>query len=113
MREIKSLDGVVMYEVEADTLRGVRLSGVDLSRANLRGADLRNSQLHKVILSNASLRGANLEAADLTGADLTGALFDCKTRWPKGFSWRRHGAMAVEFLGPEDRPETFYVTALH
>jgi pentapeptide repeat protein len=113
MREIKSLDGVVIYRVEADTLRGVRLSGVDLSCANLRGADLRDSYLHQVNLSNASLRGANLEGAQLTQIGLAGALFDSKTRWPEGFDRWSHGAVAVEFLGPEDRPDTFYVTAEH
>jgi hypothetical protein len=113
MREIKRLDGVVACRVEADTLHGVRLSGVDLSGANLRGADLRNSHLHGVNLSNANLRGANLEGAELTQIDLTGALFDSKTRWPEGFDRWSHGAIAVEFLGPEDRPDTFYVTAEH
>src|SRR5438034_477839 len=90
MREIKSLDGVVIYRVQADTLRGVRLSGVDLSRANLRGADLRDSHLHQINLSNASLRGASLEWAELTQIDLTGALFDSKTRWPEGFDRWSH-----------------------
>jgi len=86
---------------------------VDLSRANLRGADLRDSHLHQVNLSHASLRGANLAGAELAQVILTGALFDAKTRWPERFERWNCGAIAVEFLCPEDRPETFYVTAEH
>jgi hypothetical protein len=94
-------------------LMSTNANGAIFSGAVLRDADLRDSNLYQADLSNANLRGANLERADLTAADLTGARFDVHTRWPIGFDRWGHGAIAWEFLGPEDSPDTYYVTAQH
>ena len=77
-------------------LAGVDLSGADLRDANLTGADLRKANLRRAVLHNADLTGA-----DLQGADLTGAVFDSRTRWPKGVDPRQRGAL---FLGPGPSP---------
>ena len=76
-------------------LAGVDLSGADLRDANLTGADLRKANLRRAVLHNADLTGA-----DLQGADLTGAVFDSRTRWPKGVDPRQRGALFLG-LGPE------------
>jgi len=78
------------------------LSDADLSGCNFEGCDLRGANLKGARLVNANLRGANLgldnlgggtwlQGADLTdavlnGCVLVGALYDDRTRFPRGFS---------------------------
>ncbi|MEL6349042.1 MAG: pentapeptide repeat-containing protein [Myxococcota bacterium] len=86
-------------------LRGAGWRRCDLSRADLRFADLTDADLRGVALIETSLNGAVLRGtsligtclygADLRGADLRGAnlwlaLYDEKTRWPRGFDLGAH-----------------------
>jgi len=73
-------------------LRGAVISGADLrGGALLRGADLRRALLRGADLRGADLSDADLGNADLRGADLRGAATSDRTKWPKGFDWRRAG----------------------
>jgi uncharacterized protein YjbI with pentapeptide repeats len=65
--------GVVVREVQADSLSGADLSGANLSGANLSGANLYGANLSGANLSGANLYGANLSGANLSGANLYGA----------------------------------------
>jgi len=72
-------------------LRRAVLDRARMDRATLIGADLRQASLKHAVLRDADLRHADLSGADLSGTDLTGALldearFDCRTRWPDGFT---------------------------
>jgi hypothetical protein len=73
--QIKKLDGTVIFECEAESLKdAVRKAvkaGAYLSRADLSGADLSQANLYGADLSGADLSGADLSGADLSGADLT------------------------------------------
>ena len=64
---IKSVDGSILFECKATTIKDAVLSAIEsranLFRANLSGADL----------SGAYIIGANLIGADLSGAYLSGA----------------------------------------
>jgi hypothetical protein len=73
---------------------------VDLEGAVLADAILRKAVLVRADLRKASLQGADLRQACLTGAKLTDAVYDDRTRWPTGFSPRRHGAKKVPALRP-------------
>jgi hypothetical protein len=100
------LDGASLRDVD---LRGTKLHGAHLHHADLSGADLRDvdldvtkifgtsadtsgPDLRGTILSGADLRGADLYGVDLSSAKLRGAKVDERTRWPRGFDWRRSGA---------------------
>ena len=54
------------------------------------GASLRRSELRSVRLQNANLKGADLTGAHLSDARLAGAIYDQRTRWPRGFDPARH-----------------------
>jgi Pentapeptide repeats (8 copies) len=88
-----ALSGVNLVWVE---LKGVDLRGADLSHANLSGADLSGSDLShdtnlaftdlsRADLRNTNLKGARLEGANLEGVQLEGAVYDEKTKFPRGF----------------------------
>jgi hypothetical protein len=114
-----NLDTTALAYADLDyaDLRGAGLRGADLDRAHLyhadlRGADLRDANLYYAdlrdahlggaelggaVLGGADLRGVDLRGVDLRdallgNADLRGAKVDGKTRWPRGFDWRRAGA---------------------
>lgn len=80
----------------------------DLSRADLKGAILYRANLFEALLKSADLRGcdlrqarlqeADLSGALLTGADMRGAEFDLKTKWPRGFNAKSHGAIMKAFI---------------
>jgi hypothetical protein len=84
---IKSVDGSILFECKATTIKDAVLSAIesranlrraylrwaDLSGANLSGADLSGANLRRAYLRRAYLSGANLSGADLSGADLSGA----------------------------------------
>jgi len=74
--QIKSLDGEILYEYEAEgntikkTLEEAVRQGVNLREANLWKADLRGACLGETDLLGANLWGVNLPEADLREADL-------------------------------------------
>jgi hypothetical protein len=74
---IKSVDGSILFECKATTIKDAVLSAIEsranLRRAYLRGADLSGANLSGAYLRRADLSGANLSGADLSGADLSGA----------------------------------------
>ena len=77
-------------------LRGVNLAGKDLRGTNLRKVDLRGANLEGVNLAGAKLegadfRGTNLEGTNLHTAYLESALYDSKTKFPKGFDPKTRG----------------------
>ena len=89
-------------------LKGANLDGsnlieADLVRANLRGAYLIGADLTKANLTDTNLVGADLRRADLRGANLTGAklrkailetaMYDEFTKWPRGFNYKKSGAI--------------------
>jgi len=75
--EIKSVFGLLLFECEADSLKGAVIGAVgekaDLRGADLREADLREAYLREAYLRGADLRGADLREAYLREADLRGA----------------------------------------
>jgi hypothetical protein len=74
MIEIKNKHtGNVIYEHDAQDLRGANLRGANLRWADLREADLRWADLREADLIGADLREADLRWANLIGADLRGA----------------------------------------
>ena len=98
------------YLQNAD-LSGVDLSGLDLTEANLRYADLRRAILTGTVLASAYLGSVRLEGADLGDAVLRpedhenpylvrpplprfleDAVYDDRTRWPRGFDPDAYGA---------------------
>ncbi len=73
----------------------VDLSGYDLSGGDFRSADLKDAKLVGTNLSRADLtpwseptdlRGADLTKANLDQAKMFFALYDCRTKFPEGFS---------------------------
>ena len=61
--QIKSLEGQVIVEMEAETLKEVvEKNKKNLQEANLQGADLRRADLRR-----ADLRGADIRWADIFG----------------------------------------------
>jgi uncharacterized protein YjbI with pentapeptide repeats len=92
------LDGAMLRHAN---LRSASLNGAFLEEADMCGADLRRANLQGAYLTRgitergASLAGADLRGADLTGAHLTGARYDARTRWPRGFDPKQHGAVRV------------------
>ena len=77
-------------------LEGANLKGVDFQGANLEGVDLRNANLQKAFLHEvnflwADLRGANFERTILSRTFLKNALYDSKTKFPKGFDPKARG----------------------
>ena len=68
--QIKSKEGIIIFEGDLNKLSGANLSRANLSRANLYGANLCGANLYGANLYGADLRGANLCGADLYGADL-------------------------------------------
>jgi hypothetical protein len=96
-----------IYGGEQD-LRGADLEGADLRARDLPDVDVRDAALRGANLSDQTLRGWDLRRADLGGANLRetdlrwarlrgvklrGARYNVRTRWPKGFDPRRHGAV--------------------
>lgn len=87
---------MLSYEpIELPDFSSSDLSGYDLSNGNFRSADFRRAKLVGTDLSNADfslhtkttdLRGADLTNANLSGAKMYFALYDCKTKFPVGFS---------------------------
>ena len=85
--QIKTFDGVVLYESEKTTIkealedayleganfRNAYLEGANLIEANLEGANLRGAYLGGANLGGANLRNANLRGANLIEANLEGA----------------------------------------
>lgn len=98
-------------------LAGTDLSGADLRRIELQGAILRNTRLMGANLRGAylaglpvgqrgpgnvgdwqpaDLRGADLTDAILLGADMRKAIYDCTTKFPRGFVPRALTEVASE-----------------
>lgn len=70
MIEIKhKTTGKVLFEVNADTLKGANLTDADLRGAHLVGANLTDAKLKGANLTDANLRWANLSGADLAEAN--------------------------------------------
>jgi hypothetical protein len=102
----------VTHRGEGARLAGSNLTAMDLSRIRLRKADLRgacmvrtrcfdtdfrHADLRRTDLRDALLAGADLRGAHLQGARLTGAVYDRSTRWPSGFSPKKHGAVSADW----------------
>ncbi len=107
------LSGVNLVWVE---LKGVDLRGADLSHANLSGADLNGSDLSddtnlaftdlsRADLRNTNLKGARLEGANLEGVQLEGAVYDEKTRFPRGFDPQLVGGIPGGGLPQKTEPQ--------
>ena len=69
---IKSVDGSILFECKATTIKDAVLSAIE-SRANLIGANLSRADLSMTYLSGANLSGADLSMTYLIGANLSGA----------------------------------------
>ena len=66
--QIKSLEGQVIVEMEAETLKEVvEKNKKNLQEANLQGADLQGADLQGADLRRADLQGADLRWADIFG----------------------------------------------
>jgi len=61
--QIKSLEGQVIVEMEAETLKEV----VEKNKKNLQEANLQEANLQGADLRRADLRGADLRGADIFG----------------------------------------------
>ena len=99
-------------------LAGVDFRGARLLNTILKGADLRNakgiSDLRNADLRQADLRGTNLGSIDdlfrMGGINLKGAIYDSRTRWPRGFDVESSGAKLSEVpaervpIKPESEP---------
>lgn len=107
------LPGVNLVWVE---LKGVDLRGADLSHANLSGADLNGSNLSddtnlaftdlsRADLRNTNLKGARLEGANLEGVQLEGAVYDEKTKFPRGFDPQLVGGIPGGSLPQKTEPQ--------
>jgi uncharacterized protein YjbI with pentapeptide repeats len=89
----------VIRRIDADSLVDTTWPDANLEGALLRGMDLHGAEFPGASFRDADLRSANLRGADLSGAkglistDLTGAIYDARTRWPKGFDPQQHGAV--------------------
>ena len=98
-------------------LRGVNLArrdlqGKDFSGSDLEGANLEGAYLGAAILKDANLQGANLESAIFVRVNFRGtnlentnlkrayfgswAIYDLKTKFPKGFDPKAAGMSLVE-----------------
>ena len=114
---IKSVDGSILFECKATTIKDAVLSAIEsranLFRANLSGADLSMTYLIGANLSGANLIGANLSGANLYVANLSGAdlreadLSGCKNLHfqicPKNGSftaWKKASGCVVELKIP-------------
>lgn len=62
-------------------------------RANLEDADLRYANLLYTDFKGADLRGANLRNAEVDATNFTGAIYDNRTKWPRGFRIATSGAI--------------------
>jgi Pentapeptide repeats (8 copies) len=107
------LSGINLVWVE---LKGVDLRGADLSHANLSGADLSGSDLSddtnlaftdlsRADLRNTNLKGARLEGANLEGVQLEGAVYDEKTKFPRGFDPQLVGGIPGGSLPQKSEPQ--------
>jgi Pentapeptide repeats (8 copies) len=107
------LPGVNLVWVE---LKNVDLRGADLSHANLSGADLNGSDLSddtnlaftdlsRADLRNTNLKGARLEGANLEGVQLEGAVYDEKTKFPRGFDPQLVGGIPGGSLPQKTEPQ--------
>jgi hypothetical protein len=77
---IKSIDGFVLYETAAKTMRRALEEAIS-SNIDLNGADLRKTSLRQASLDGLKAKDACLWGADLTGADITMAdLSGCDLR---------------------------------
>jgi len=72
------------------------LSHADFTGAYLRLSDLMGADLTGAIFSGANLISANLFDAQLDDADLKGALYNSKTRFPRGFDPDARGMVLVD-----------------
>ncbi|MCH9055557.1 IMS domain-containing protein [Synechococcus sp. PCC 6716] len=66
--------------------------GLNLSKANLAGATLNGAQLRYVDLTDADLRGTDFTKASFQDVDVKGAIYNQKTRFPRGFNPEQAGA---------------------
>ncbi len=85
-----NLDGANLIEADLirANLRGSYLIGADLTNANLTSANLIGADLRR-----ADLRGADFTKANLRGANLETAMYDQFTKWPRGFNYKKSGAI--------------------
>ena len=68
----------------------------DFDGAVFDGARLRGCRFVGSTMKGASFKGADLSKSDPSGTELAGATFDCKTRFPPGFSPAAAGMRNVE-----------------
>jgi pentapeptide repeat protein len=81
--------------LEGASLEGVDFQGARLRDAHFEGADFSEDVeegLKAANLKDANIEGTNFEGANLTGVQLTGAVYDGRTRWPRGFDPNKTGA---------------------
>lgn len=90
--------------IDADLSRSnltmANLSGANLTGANIRKALLQGTLLHNANMERADLRSSQIYEADLSttnlkNAQLDGVISDRITRWPPGFSPRKHGVTII------------------
>ena len=78
-------------------LEGANLEGADLGAAILKDANLRGANLEGAILERVNFRGTNLENTNLKKANFRSwAIYDSKTKFPKGFDPKARGMTLVE-----------------
>ncbi len=97
-----NLTGVELTKARLDdadlrkaTLADSRLEGANLRRTDLTEATLDGARLEEADLRGADLRGASLKQASLNKARLDGALYDRRTKWPRGVRPAERGAVEV------------------
>lgn len=76
MIQILNKRGVLLLEVNADSLIGLNLSVTNLDGADFNGKNLRASNLSGCSLKNADFFGSNLSGVDLSNCDIDGAIFN-------------------------------------
>ena len=86
---------------------GASFLGCDFTDADMRGADLKKTDFTEAHLvrtnfgrdnlgGSTQLQGANLHAAILQSCRFEGAVYDSKTKFPKGFIPEKHGLILRE-----------------
>ncbi len=83
---------LVGANLENAYLARVDFSGSDLSKAKLNGSAIQDANLSNANLEQAEFKGVDLSGvSSLEGAKLVGAMYDAKTKFPKGFDFRAKG----------------------
>jgi len=90
-------------DVSESNFSGMSIYSCNLENSNLRLANFQQAQLYGLNLSESHLEGTDFTAAVLIDINLLDATYNLETRWPKGFDYKRSGAIGPKAILTEKR----------